>query len=225
MVNPIIDGGLFYTIPLNMFSKSCGDTVKRHHSIAAHITHLLLRSLPLAVAGFVIAIVIDSSKAHAFGGFSHISEKVFEFLPPLTYSDSPAYVTMGSSAIVIGASRKHALPNPVGSGFDSSPCCSVGGACYSGNIIPVTPTRLGISSSQGVVQHGEDFSAVATAHRSSAFHGWEWDVGGISDDNKSFVTLSDERYFLGHSIVFVNVVLSGGDGDHRSRCAIMTDTA
>ena len=65
---------------------------------------------PSAVPRFVITVIVDAIQLLSLRGFSHISQKVFKFLPALADSNSPCTVILIDGRFWIGASLDHVIP-------------------------------------------------------------------------------------------------------------------
>jgi hypothetical protein len=188
------------------------DAIDGVDAIAAHVPLLLLSSSPLAILRTITLRIINSLKSCAIGSISHVFNKSLKTHPCITNGDSPPTVGFPACVIWIGAALNHGLPNVVNWLFTVPVFCST--------LLLEATTRFSISALQISVYFGDYFTAIALANRRRAKC-----VFGIPGYDKPSKALTDERYFLGHGIGSFNVVLSGGDGDHRSRCAIMTDMA
>lgn len=74
------------------------------------IPRLLFRTCPSAIAGFVVAIILDSIQICVLGPRTHIRQKCFEGAPPVTNCNSPASVVAIPVVSGIQASLSHVEP-------------------------------------------------------------------------------------------------------------------
>lgn len=86
------------------------DAGQRLRSLVA----LLLASCgPTNVARFVVAVVIDPIKAHAFRTLAHVGKEVLEFLPTFADKDAPSTPVLKSGMGLPSAALNHRVPNVV----------------------------------------------------------------------------------------------------------------
>ena len=71
---------------------------------------MLLAGRPLAVAGFVVALVVDPIQATPLWSWSHVLVEVLELSPPLANSNTPTTVIMVFFALRVVASLQHCCP-------------------------------------------------------------------------------------------------------------------
>lgn len=80
----------------------------------ASVEGLLGRRCPSAIAGFVVAVIIDPVNLVAVWRLAHIGKEVGEGIPPSIADADPARsVVVVSIAIRVGASLHHAAPHIV----------------------------------------------------------------------------------------------------------------
>ena len=203
-MDAIVDGGLLKTEALNVFGQSRRDAPKRHDNIPAHIPRLLLCCLPLAIAGFVVAIIVFPSEAQAFGCFAHVSEEITKIPPPLTHTYSTADVTVRSVSIWVRSTHDHAFPNSI-SARVALPV-SFGSAQ---NFTFPASARRSVFALETVICNDQFLSAIAPAKAGRSGAGFPSDIWGISDDEKPSKANSDQGFFSGHNDGVFMVVSSG----------------
>lgn len=98
-------------------SYATANSINREIMVETGVLLLLQLGLPLAVARFVIAVIINSSKSQTLRAFTHILQKVLKLQPGLAYLNAPPSVTWKGSVIGILASLKHHRPSFVGGGL------------------------------------------------------------------------------------------------------------
>ena len=81
-----------------------------YHNGVSPIVVLLLAGRPLAVVGFVVALVVDPIQALSLGSVAHILVEVLELSPPLANSNPPTTVIMVVFVLRILAPLQHSYP-------------------------------------------------------------------------------------------------------------------
>lgn len=92
-----------------------GETIDGHKSVFSRVVRLLFICSPSAVAGFIIAVHVNTVDLHSHRLVSHILQESEEVIPPLTNGDSPTAVVLIGSVVRIVASLPHPYPSGVGS--------------------------------------------------------------------------------------------------------------
>ncbi len=90
-------------------------------AVRATIAHLLLPSRPAAIAGFVIAFVVDPIQCEAVRTRPHVCEKALEAMPATAHGDPAAAIARPVGVRRIHAPVQHALPGVVRAG--AAGCC------------------------------------------------------------------------------------------------------
>ena len=104
----------------------------------------LFPSCPAAIAGLVIAIVVDPIKQLANRLFPHVGIEVLEAMPP-TIADRDASTTPVFELLVVGVvtALKHALPSFVRLGFDAIAGVTVRCSSRNSDLSTQTAARMG----------------------------------------------------------------------------------
>lgn len=155
--NPVIDAQQSCRLP-----KANNFTVKRNSDCALLILRLIFGCFPLAIAWFVIAVIIDAIKRMVYGCFSHICEKLLKVITPLIADcDAATSVTVEMSGFRVIAAIFHAAPCVVG--FVASRHAMRSSAC-SGYLCLETPAAITVSGSQIISRDGSDSAALTLAN-------------------------------------------------------------
>lgn len=102
------------------------------------IGSLLAPIRPAAVIGFVMAVIVLTLQGQAGGGMAHVSDEVFEAVPPFAHVDtSPAIAWVGGVRGVVAAFQ-HQLPDVV----DPSPAQSMSRLLHSRELALKTAAAL-----------------------------------------------------------------------------------
>lgn len=103
---------------------------KNDHTIASLVSVLLFVCGPLAVAGFVIAVVVYAFECHAERLLAHVGQKVAEVSPAFADRDTASTIIFPLRLIAIKATPEYSLPRNIGPAFRAFAS------------VPVTPVKL-----------------------------------------------------------------------------------
>ena len=113
----------------------------RKNLVRDSIVGLLHARSPSAIAGFVVAIVVDSLKCVFLSRtFSHVVQEINEFTPTSTNRNSAFLVVLESWGGFLRASGDHASPRTVGRGVSTEPRVAMNNAF--GHISPFRKAKL-----------------------------------------------------------------------------------
>jgi hypothetical protein len=186
--------------------KTSGNPVDNDNAIASCVAHLFTSCLPLAVSGFIIAVVILSSQCQSFWSFTHVSQEVFKSGPTLAYRYIPFEIIVSRNMVWVARSLVHCNPKPVSS-TRAKPVCS---GLLAPSVTVKTPARFGVSALKAVIENSRLFSAITETVNSTFEPPSDGSVGWCFRDNfQSSKAFTDERYFSGHNDGHFIVVSSG----------------
>jgi hypothetical protein len=80
------------------------------------VIHLFFACCPAAVAGLVIAIVVDAVKSGSGWAYAHIGEEIYKGEPPFANGDAPTSVALPPIAFLVETSGLHGRPRTIGWG-------------------------------------------------------------------------------------------------------------
>jgi len=133
------------------------------------IVSLLFRCRPFAIAGFIVAVIVDAVNAKSFRSIAHVIVEVLERIkPPIANLNAPASVSRIILALSGNASLLHSKPDIV----DGGARLSMGGICYISFCRGLgfkTPARFSATSSERVSSYDGIASTVTNAQPRSSF--------------------------------------------------------
>lgn len=104
-------------------SDSVGFTLKGEPVIILSVSTLLHLGGPAAIAGLIVAIIIDTVQCHTFWSFAHIRKKVLKFIPANAESNTTAPIARIAYIIGVQNSLVHRVPSFVGAAACHSMSC------------------------------------------------------------------------------------------------------
>jgi hypothetical protein len=194
------------------FDQTTGYATDRKDSVAAPIPSLLIRCGPLAIAGFIALVVVDSIKACSWRTGPHVSNELFERSSPLRADSYAATTIIGKRNLGrVCTSVNHVCPDFVNGGFVAGECLSVGDEGVSHPVFPVASAGLGVSRGETIVGDCDIVTTLAGATASGLRSAARCPSRrGVSDYGKSSKFLSYEGYFGRHTDGHASVLFSGG---------------
>src|SRR5262245_57869763 len=167
-------------------------------TIVACIGCLLLWSGPSAVAGFVMAVYIDTIQRSAARAFSHVSKKGRKIGPPrFAYRNTAAAVILISSNAFSLAAPFHRAPTLVGSAARLALLCLYLSSLefMSHHLATQTTTRLGVASPD--ILSANDFaSSASTLDKPTGLPVFSigWFLGRRNDRESTVLMTSEVSY-------------------------------